>query len=67
MTSTAPSGVHASGQRDAAEHLLERGAELNWVPPWENLTPLDTARRSDAVELAEWLSARGAKSVSELS
>ena len=60
-------GACHGGQPCAAEYLLERGADLNWVPPWENLTPLDAARRSDAVELVEWLRARGAKSANELS
>jgi uncharacterized protein len=60
-------GACHGGQQRAAEYLLERGADLNWVPPWENLTPLDAARRSDAVELVKWLRARGAKSASELS
>ena len=60
-------GACHGGQQHAAEYLLDRGADLNWVPPWENLTPLDAARRSGAVELVEWLRARGAKSANELS
>lgn len=56
---------HGAQQR-AAEYLLERGAELNWIPHWEDLTPLDVARRSNAVELAGWLLARGAKSAEQL-
>lgn len=60
-------GACHGGQKRAAEYLLERGADLNWIPPWERLTPLDAARRSDAVELVEWLRARGAKPASELS
>ena len=47
------------GQRPAAEYLLDRGAELNWIPPWEPQTPLDAAQRSEAGELVEWLRARG--------
>src|SRR5206468_146428 len=43
------------GQRRAAEYLLERGADLNWKPGWEERTPLDTARREGADELVEWL------------
>jgi ankyrin repeat protein len=50
------------GRRRCAEYLLERGAELNWLPGWERLTPLDAARRSEAAELAGWLQARGARS-----
>jgi uncharacterized protein len=53
------------GQRPAAEYLLDRGAELNWIPPWEPQTPLDAAKRSEAAELVEWLRARGARSASE--
>jgi uncharacterized protein len=51
------------GQRRAAEFLLDRGADLNWVPPWEERTPLDA--RSEADELVEWLRARGAKPADE--
>ena len=53
------------GQQSMAEYLLDRGAELNWIPPWEPQTPLDAAERSEAVELVEWLRARGARSASE--
>lgn len=48
------------GQRRTAEYLLERGAELNWLPGWENLTPLDAASRNGFDELADWLRAQGA-------
>jgi uncharacterized protein len=58
-------GACHGGQRRPAEYLLARGADLNWIPPWEELTPLDAARRSDAGELVEWLRARGAKSASD--
>jgi uncharacterized protein len=54
------------GQRAAAAYLLDRGAQLNWIPPWELMTPLDAAERSEAVELVEWLRARGARTASEL-
>ncbi len=50
------------GQRTAAEYLLDRGAELDWISPWDRLTPLDTARRSGAHDVAHWLEAKGAKS-----
>jgi hypothetical protein len=49
------------GQRGTAEYLLARGADVNWLPPWEELTPLDAARRSEADELAEWLVSHGAR------
>lgn len=48
------------GQRESAEYLLHRGADLNWIG-FDNLTPLDAARRSGAEELARWLVTRGAK------
>ena len=59
-------GACHGGQREAAELLLDRGAELNWLPPWEERTPLDAARRSEAPELAAWLESRGARSATEL-
>ena len=48
------------GQRAAAEYLLEKGAELNWVG-YDQLTPLGAAERSGARDLAEWLRARDAR------
>jgi uncharacterized protein len=59
-------GACHGGQQGCAAYLLDRGAELNWIPGWERLTPLDAARRSDAVELAEWLRGQGAKTATEL-
>jgi ketosteroid isomerase-like protein len=52
-------------QLRCAQFLLDRGGDLNWVPPWENLRPLDAAERSDAAELVRWLRGRGAESASE--
>ncbi len=54
------------GQRTAAKYLLDHGADLNWLPPWEQLTPLDTARREVAMELADWLQSIGARSANEI-
>ena len=54
------------GQRTIAELLLDRGAELDWVPPWDGLTPLDAAVRSEAGEVVEWLRTRGARTAAEL-
>jgi hypothetical protein len=54
------------GQRAAAEYLLDRGAKLNWISEWDELTPLDAAQRADAAELIHWLRSRGAKSTKEL-
>jgi uncharacterized protein len=58
-------GACHGGRRECAEFLLARGAELNWIPPWEQLTPLDAAEREGAAELVRWLRERGAKSASE--
>jgi hypothetical protein len=54
------------GQRAAAEHLLGHGAQLNWISPWDHLTPLDAARRSRADDIVHWLGGLGANSASEL-
>jgi uncharacterized protein len=50
------------GQQTTAEHLLRSGAELNWIAPWEPMTPLDAARRSGADDLITWLVSQGARS-----
>jgi ankyrin repeat protein len=55
-------GACHGGQQQCAEYLLDRGAELNWIPEWEALTPLDAAHRSDATDLVRWLRSQGAKS-----
>jgi uncharacterized protein len=52
------------GQRETAEYLLDRGADRDWVG-YDELTPLDAARRSGASELVEWLRGRGARSAEE--
>jgi ankyrin repeat protein len=51
------------GQLQAAQYLLERGADLNWLPPWAKGHPLDIAEKSGNQDLVAWLRARGAKSV----
>ncbi len=53
------------GQRQAAEYLLGRGADLNWAAAWDGRTPLDIARNQGAEELAGWLGSRGARSAGE--
>jgi ankyrin repeat protein len=55
-------GACHGGQRATAEFLLARGADLNWLPPWERRTPLDAAERSGADDLAAWLRSLGARS-----
>jgi len=53
------------GQRGAAERLLERGADINWIG-WDGQTPLDVARDGKYEELVGWLLDCGAKSAEEL-
>jgi uncharacterized protein len=59
-------GACHGGQQRAAEFLAARGADVNWIPPWEDVTALDAAERSGADGLVEWLRSRGAKSASEI-
>jgi ankyrin repeat protein len=54
------------GQRQAAEYLLDRGAELNWIG-YNGRTPLDIAQHSGADDVVKWLRHRRARSASELS
>ncbi len=54
------------GQQPAAEYLLDQGAAVNWLPGWEQLTPLDAAVRAGATTVITWLHAQGAKSASDL-
>lgn len=53
------------GQLAAAEYLLRRGADLNWIGH-DGLTPIDAATRSGADELVKWLRDRGAQSAQDL-
>lgn len=59
-------GACHGGRLQCAQYLLDRGAELNWIPPWGNLTPLDAAEQEHAAELIQWLHARGAVTATEL-
>jgi hypothetical protein len=67
-------GACHGGQRRAAEYLVARGADVNWVGHG-GMTPLDVARRDDAERLVgrtaatnfvSWLEAQGAKSADKL-
>lgn len=51
------------GRRETAEYLLEQGADINWVG-YDDLTPLDAARRTGAADLVEWLEEQGGHSAS---
>jgi hypothetical protein len=55
------------GQKAVAVYLLARGADLNWVPAWEQLTPLDAAARSQAKDVLKWLHSKGARTAAQLS
>jgi len=67
-------GACHGGQLDCAAYLLQLGAALDWLPPWENLTPLDAAHGSGGnapdgarwSELVQWLQQRGARSANQL-
>jgi uncharacterized protein len=52
------------GRRAAAEYLLARGADRDWVGH-DGLTALDAARRSGADALAQWLVEQGAKTAAD--
>jgi hypothetical protein len=54
------------GQLGTAQALLARGADPDWLPPWEQLTPLDAAARSQAHAVVRWLHASGAHTSDEL-
>lgn len=49
------------GQRAAAEYLLGKGADLNWVG-YDGLTPAGAASRSQAEDVVEWLRSLGGRS-----
>lgn len=59
-------GACHGGQLPAAEFLLDRGADINWLPHWENLTPVQAAERHGFEDMARWLRVRGAKRYDEL-
>jgi hypothetical protein len=54
----------AAGQRRAAEYLLSRGADMNWVPDYAEGTPLDTANGLGTRQenVTSWLRDLGARS-----
>lgn len=59
-------GACHGGRRTCAELLLAAGAEIDRIPPWSPLTPLDAAREEGADDLVAWLRARGAHAATEL-
>lgn len=54
----------SGGQRRAAEYLLARGADPNWVPEYAKGTPLDavTGLSTQRENLRDWLREQGATS-----
>ena len=54
----------AGGQRRAAEYLVGRGADVNWVPDYAKGTPLDaaTGEGTQRENLIGWLREHGAQS-----
>jgi len=52
----------AGGQRRAAEYLLARGADINWIPEYAEGTPLDSATSLGQENVVSWLRERGATS-----
>ncbi|MGI3781802.1 MAG: ankyrin repeat domain-containing protein [Janthinobacterium lividum] len=54
------------GQLEATQYVFEQGAALDWLPGWEDLTPLDAAARSGAHDVVAWLHSHGARTAAEL-
>lgn len=59
-------GACHGGSLAATQFLQARGAEINYLPPWERITPLGAAKRQGATEIVEWLQRQGGASVNEL-
>ncbi len=53
-------------QLETAQRLAARGADLNFLPGWENATPLDIAARAGAHDVIRWLHSEGARTSSDL-
>ena len=49
------------GRRDAAEYLLAKGADIDWVAPWDGSRPIDAATSSEMPDIVSWLADHGAK------
>lgn len=59
-------GACHGGRRNCAALLLDHGADIDWIPPWELLTPLDAAIREDADGVVNWLREHGAHTAADL-
>lgn len=53
-------------QLGTAQALAERGADLNWLPGWEDATPLDIAARAGAHDVIRWLHSHAALTCEQL-
>lgn len=49
------------GQLRTAQYLHVQGGTIDFVSPWEKLTPLDAARRNGAADVTSWLESLGAQ------
>ena len=59
-TSSTRSGRRATaGSSESPSRLRDAGADVNWIPPWEHVSPLDAARRSGAFDVLTWLHGLG--------
>ena len=47
-------------QLSTARALADRRADIDWLPSWEQATPLDIAAREGAHDVVRWLHSRGA-------
>lgn len=54
------------GQLETAKYLLEMGADHDWIPSWEEISPLDAAARRGAADVVMWLHSLGASTASDL-
>lgn len=57
-------GAASSDDVAAIDALLDHGADINWIG-YDGLTPLDTARRSEATTVAQWLEQHDASSADQ--
>ncbi|ATY64190.1 ankyrin [Cordyceps militaris] len=54
-------------QLGTAQFLDSQGADVNFIPPWGEDTPLDEAKSQNAADLVKWLESLGAKGKDALS
>ena len=51
------------GQLATAKFLYEMGGNRQFIPPWDDITPLGAAERSSATKVIEWLQAFDAETI----